>query len=105
MLILDATFILIHPLPDSLKKGLTANRMAVFTLLYQQSLNDRLCSDTSMIFTGNPERVLSFHTMITNKNIFDSSSNSMTQVKRTGHVRRWHANYKRWASNVTTRFK
>src|SRR5258708_39448056 len=72
MLILNATFVLTHPLPDTFEKSFTANGMAVCSLLCQQSFDHCLCSNTRVIFSRHPERVIAFHTMIANKNIFDS---------------------------------
>ena len=80
MLILNATFILIHPLPDTLDKSLASDRMTIRSLLGQQSLNHRLCCNTGVIFTRNPECVITFHAMISNKHIFNRGSYGVSKM-------------------------
>src|SRR6266487_1640244 len=68
--------------------------MSIDTLACQQSLNDGLGGDTSMVFAWNPQGIIALHAVIANKNIFDSGGNGVAQVKCTCNIGWWHTDHK-----------
>src|SRR5436305_5069067 len=104
-MVLNAMLILMYPLPDAFQEGLAPDRVAVGSLFRQQALHYGLRSYTSMIFAGYPQRIIAFHAVIANHDIFDGIHNGMPQVQRTSNIRRWHANHKGRLCDVAAGFK
>src|SRR5258707_14610589 len=82
MLVLNTALVLVHPLPDTLEEGRAANRVTVGSLLGQQSLDHRLRSNPGVIFTWHPQGIVTFHSVVANKNILYGAGNGVRQVHR-----------------------
>src|SRR5258708_1283332 len=100
MLVLDTPLVLVHPLPHTLKKGLTTNFMAVRALLSQQAFDNGLRRNTRVIFARHPQGIVSQHAMIANKNVFDSRRDGMTQVQRARDIGWRHTDDKGFTSRT-----
>jgi len=90
-LIMDTITVLMLPFPDLFQELFSSQIVLIDTFLIQHSFDDGLSTNTGMIKTRKPAGNITSHSMPSDQSIFDSSSQSVTNVEVTSNVGRGKA--------------
>ena len=90
LLLNNTVSILMLPIPHTVKELFTTQIIASQTFFAKLLFNLNLSSNTGMVNTGDPQRVISLHPLETNQCILQSSIHRMTHVQLTCDVGRGH---------------
>ena len=104
-LVLDRTGILFFPLPYSLQEPFTAQFFLINTFVFQLVCHLYLCRDRRMVCSRDPQRIISFHSLVSDQDILKCIVKSVAHMKLSRNIRRRHHRRKRFSAAVHFRME